>query len=208
MRPIHKRVLILNADYTAWSVTEWQDAIVKVLKFEDKLDEGLQDVDFYKNDYVLTSGGRKLPIPAVCRMINYQRPDKKTLPFSRTNVFIRDKLTCQYCGFNNGTTHGLTYDHVYPRVQWKKEGSVGTPTHWTNIVTACIPCNRRKGGKSLTDSGMTLSREPTKPGSHNHIVGITPWDDIPDEWLLYLPPFYKEMAEQRKARRENSRENS
>lgn len=223
MKSNHKRVLVLNADYTAWSSIDWQRAMAQLYKFhnfgtiqyiDDELEEieydsdvdlseieslnGLQEVDFYKNDYILSTGGVKWPVPAVCRMPVYQKPHSKTVPFSRKNIFIRDALTCQYCGFYDGTTKGLTYDHVYPRSKWKKEGSIGTPTHWENIVTCCIKCNRLKGDLTLKEANMTLLKTPCKPNAANHILGITPWSDIPDEWIPYLPKFYRQMIERRK----------
>ncbi len=58
--------------------------------------------------------------------------------FTRFNVFLRDKFSCQYCGSNEE----LTFDHLLPR-------SKGGQTNWDNVVTACSACNVKKGGKLL-----------------------------------------------------------
>ena len=67
-------------------------------------------------------------------------------------MFLRDKFSCQYCGSGND----LTFDHLIPR-------SHGGETTWENIVTACSPCNVRKGGKSLNDSKMRPYNMPKIP---------------------------------------------
>lgn len=58
----------------------------------------------------------------------------KVPPVSRREVFRRDHHTCQYCG----TTRHLTLDHVIPR-------SKGGTHTWDNVITACGPCNSKKG---------------------------------------------------------------
>jgi len=57
----------------------------------------------------------------------------------RSAVFARDNYTCQYCG-----SHGvrLEADHVIPV-------SLGGETSMGNLKTACFPCNRSKGSKTL-----------------------------------------------------------
>lgn len=73
--------------------------------------------------------------------------------FSKRNVFKRDRHTCQYC---NGQGKELTLDHVLPR-------SKGGQTVWTNIVTACEPCNKKKANMTPEEAGMKLAKKPYKP---------------------------------------------
>nr|WP_290439438.1 HNH endonuclease [Leptolyngbya sp. 'hensonii'] len=49
-----------------------------------------------------------------------------------------DGHACQYCG----STKKLTLDHVIPK-------SKGGLHSWDNVVTACEPCNLKKGDKLL-----------------------------------------------------------
>jgi 5-methylcytosine-specific restriction endonuclease McrA len=50
----------------------------------------------------------------------------------------------------------LTFDHLIPR-------SKGGKTTWDNIVTACAPCNLRKGGKLAEHAKMFPERNPRRP---------------------------------------------
>ena len=69
--------------------------------------------------------------------------------FTRFNVFLRDRFSCQYCGSGDE----LTFDHLLPR-------SKGGQTNWDNVVTHAQTCNVKKGGRLLKYSGMTLNQEP------------------------------------------------
>jgi 5-methylcytosine-specific restriction endonuclease McrA len=173
----HKRVLVLNADFMPHSVISWKRALILTMV------EEVDSVEFY-NDYVLDCKGRKHPVPAVVRLKNYVKKRSKSVPFSRKNVFIRDQMTCQYCGKQHRPSE-LTYDHVVPRSKWNPKN--GTPTHWENIVTCCFSCNQKKNNKSLKECGMKLLREPKRPGYSNQVIGLSPWCVIPDEWMAYLP---------------------
>jgi 5-methylcytosine-specific restriction endonuclease McrA len=94
---------------------------------------------------------------------------------SRQGVFYRDRFTCQYCG---NVTRELTLDHIKPRF---REG-----VHdWHNVVSACIPCNHRKAGRTPMEADMRLRRLPTAPRPnpyylfhHRHLL---------DEWRQFIP---------------------
>lgn len=59
----------------------------------------------------------------------------------RTEVFSRDNHTCQYCGAKNVEIH---CDHIIPICK-------GGGNDMDNLITACEPCNRLKGGKLLEE---------------------------------------------------------
>ncbi|MFM0432359.1 DUF1376 domain-containing protein [Paraburkholderia aspalathi] len=59
----------------------------------------------------------------------------------RAEVFRRDDYTCQYCTERGGR---LEADHVIPV-------SRGGQTALANLATACLPCNRSKGTKLLSE---------------------------------------------------------
>jgi 5-methylcytosine-specific restriction endonuclease McrA len=67
-------------------------------------------------------------------------------------VFLRDRFTCQYCT----AREDLTFDHLIPR-------SKGGQTTWENVVTACAPCNLRKGGKLAREANMAPFEKPFRP---------------------------------------------
>jgi len=92
-------------------------------------------------------------IPSVVVLKDYVKP-RKTVAFTRFNLFLRDEFRCQYCGARGD----LTFDHVIPRAH-------GGVTSWGNVVAACSPCNLRKGSKSLAQMGMHLRKPPRQPAS-------------------------------------------
>src|SRR4051794_29424458 len=127
----HWPVLVLNADcrplsYYPLSLWSWQDAIKAVFL------ERVNIVSEY--DRVVRSPSHELRLPSVVSLKTYVKP-ARTPAFTRFNVFLRDRFTCQYCGADND----LTFDHLVPR-------SKGGHTTWDNVVTACSSCNLLKGG--------------------------------------------------------------
>ena len=126
------KCLVLNADYTAMSIIRWQTALTLIYKYQDKPWLGVSVVDYYKDEFVLATNGHRYPIPAVIVKNKYLRMSTRKVPFSRKHIFVRDKLTCMYCG-GVFPPKELTFDHVIPRDLWKEPG---TPTNWNNIVTA------------------------------------------------------------------------
>lgn len=94
------------------------------------------------------------PTPKIVRLARYvvTRWRYTSGPrWSRVGVMKRDDYTCGYCG-----GRATTVDHVMPRAR-------GGKNSWKNTVAACVPCNQRKGDRTLTESGMTLRTTPTSP---------------------------------------------
>jgi 5-methylcytosine-specific restriction endonuclease McrA len=56
-------------------------------------------------------------------------------------VFERDKFTCAYCGKTGGK---IEVDHIVPI-------SKGGSNHLSNLVTACVKCNRQKKDKTIDE---------------------------------------------------------
>jgi hypothetical protein len=57
---------------------------------------------------------------------------------------------------------------------------------WENIVTACKPCNQRKGGRTPLQASMQLIRKPKQPNwlpTASLQMGIT---RTPERWKIYL----------------------
>jgi 5-methylcytosine-specific restriction endonuclease McrA len=99
--------------------------------------------------------GRVVRIPRVVVLVAYDRVPRRNVRFSRRNIFVRDRNTCQYCGKLFPSSE-LNLDHVVPRSQ-------GGKTSWENIVCSCIPCNKRKGGNRPAETGMRLVSAPRAP---------------------------------------------
>ena len=140
--------LVLNADYRPLSyyplsLWSWQDSIKSV--FLDRV----SIVSYYER--VIRSPSFSMKLPSVIALKTYIRPQSNP-NFTRFNVFLRDKFSCQYCGSKNE----LTFDHLLPR-------SKGGKTDWDNVVTACSACNVKKGGRLLSKSGMRRNQKPYQP---------------------------------------------
>ena len=99
--------------------------------------------------------------------------------FSRWEVFHRDNYICQYCGKQ---TQDLKIDHVIPR----SHGGLHT---WVNMVTACLVCNRKKGGCTLKESNLKLSRIPKEPPNSAYFIYGRHIDQF-SEWEPFLIGWY------------------
>jgi hypothetical protein len=188
----NNKCLVLNADYTPLSIIGWGKAIIWHMRYINNPKYGIEIIDFYKNDYINGVNNKKYPIPCIAKTKRFFRSTSYTVTFSRKNIFVRDNHTCQYCG-NKFSINNLTYDHVIPKSQWNYDA--GSPTSWTNIVTACVNCNRKKGSRTPKQANMPLINLPIKPQKTqkylpiaHHLFKIK--DEIPEEWLVYLPESY------------------
>jgi len=94
-----------------------------------------------------------MKIPSVIALRQYVKPSEFPA-FTRFNLFLRDRFSCQYCG----SGQHLTFDHVIPR-------RLGGKTTWENIATACAPCNMKKGGRTPQQAHMQLQVKPIRPTS-------------------------------------------
>lgn len=165
--------LVLNADYRPLSyfplsLWPWQEVVKAV--FLDRV-EVISTYDQY-----VRSPSFEMKLPSVISLREYVSQDRPPA-FTRFNVFLRDGFACQYCG----APEDLTFDHLIPR-------SKGGRTTWENIVTACGPCNLRKGGRLIREANMHLPRRPRRPSTHElQAMGRRfPPNFLHESWLDYL----------------------
>lgn len=162
-------VLVLNATYEPLNVVSVRRAVVLLLKEKAELVEAAEAR--------LRAEHIEVPVPLVIRLVTYVKvPRRFDLPLSRRTVLSRDNYTCQYCGDQPGKAE-LTIDHVLPR-------SRGGAHMWENVVTACSPCNRRKGGRTPAEAGMALRREPFRP--RYIAVALLGHAEVREVWEKYL----------------------
>ena len=166
------RSLLLNASYEPLRVITWQRAVVLLVK--DKV-EVLASYDRTIRGVRVT-----LDMPSVLRLLNRVRLARRghQVPFSRSNIYLRDKYQCQYCS-RRFHSSALTFDHVIPVSQ-------GGRKIWENIVTCCIDCNRRKGGKTPRQAGLPLMRPPRRPASLPAQAIVYGMNEVPSSWQDYL----------------------
>lgn len=160
------QTLVLDKYYRPHRVTSWLRATHLLLA---------NKVDVLENYNAEIRPG--MPMPAVvrlsCTIPNYM----KSIRFTRANVWLRDKYTCQYCGKHCRASQ-LTYDHVVPRFY-------GGKTEWSNITSACHRCNNRKANRTPEEAGMKLLSVPQKP-QYLPLKATLNLDTIPEQWTYWI----------------------
>lgn len=160
---LNSGVLVLNRSYLPIHVTSVRRAFSLVYQqvarvvnehYETFDFEGWSRLELNGHDRIGTSSGA-IAVPRVIVLTTFDRVPRRHVRYSRVNVFARDKFTCQYCGERPHRSR-LNLDHVIPR-------SLGGRTTWENVVTSCVDCNRRKGGRTPEQARLRLCRPPTRP---------------------------------------------
>ena len=157
-------VLVLNRTFFPIHITTLKRAFCMLYSGIAKAVDGqYQTFDFESwsqlsaaiHDETIGVVGRIIRIPRVVVLTAYDKLPQRHIRFSRLNILIRDRHTCQYCGLRLARLQ-LNLDHVIPR-------SRGGQTTWENVVASCHICNRRKGGRVPEEAGLTLIRRPFRP---------------------------------------------
>ena len=108
-------------------------------------------------------------LPSVIRLLRYIRIKRRFdyVPFSRANIYARDDIRASTAGRRSRLPE-LTFDHLVPVAQ-------GGRKDWENIVTCCITCNRKKGGRTPRRgraAGHPHARRPTRAPTIRIMVGL------------------------------------
>jgi len=166
-----ENVIVLNSDYSFMGNIDWRRSIV--LLYQGKA-ETIKETDKIIHNHDRT---HTFIVPKIIRLIKYvTQVFKNKIPYSKTNIFIRDDYTCQYCGVK--LEHNkCTVDHVVPKC---KNGK----STWENCVTSCKICNNIKGDIDLKDFKYSLKRTPEQPtiSEFTRIKSKTLIDDLKDLW--------------------------
>ncbi len=165
-----KPSLLLNATFEPIGIISWRKAIL--LTFLGKAEV------VHAYEQVVHAISTSMKLPAVLRLTRYVKYRRNEVKFTRRNIYVRDKYRCQYCG-KTFEPKDLTYDHVIPR-------SRGGKTTWTNVVTCCHSCNRKKGDRTPKEAHMRLLAKPKEPRWHPMIHFTMDTQQVPSSWLDYL----------------------
>ena len=166
---INLPVLVVNQNYQPLNICRVRRAVVLLYQGKaEMLENG--SVFIHSANYIF-------PLPSVIRLAYMIKRPWLERKLTRLEVFNRDKYTCQYCGKE---THQLTLDHIIPRYQ-------GGEHVWGNVVSACIPCNRRKAGRTPEQAGMRLLNHPSRPRSSIPFYVPYHYLQTRNEWQKYLP---------------------
>jgi 5-methylcytosine-specific restriction endonuclease McrA len=130
------------------------------------------------DDDVLPIVGGALRVPRVLHLRRYERMRRPAIRLTRRNLMLRDGHQCQYCA-RRPPVRDLNIDHVVPR-------SRGGPNSWENLVTACRPCNLRKGRRTPDEAGMRLIRAPVVPRWSTSVQLLLGTPSLFKEWDPFL----------------------
>jgi 5-methylcytosine-specific restriction endonuclease McrA len=132
-----EHVLLLNASFEPLNVIGWRRAVKLVVLEKAEIIE--------VSDREVRSVSTTVPVPSVVRLTSFVRfaDAKRSFPAATST---RATIIAASIARTRPSAHELTCDHVIPR-------SRGGRTDWSNIVTCCVSCNRRKG-----------AARPPKPG--------------------------------------------
>jgi len=165
---VNSAVLVLNQNYEPLNVCPARRAVVLLYRGKaELLENGRGEI---------RSAHQAFPLPSVIRLVYLIKRNRAQRRLSRLEVFSRDRFVCQYCGRQ---TRQLTLDHVIPRY-------LGGQHVWENLVSACIPCNHRKAGRTPEQARMSLIRQPRAPTGHGYLI---PYHYLRhhQEWHKYVP---------------------
>ena len=167
-----KDCLILNGDgrplsYFPLSSVDWKTAVKLVIT---------RNVIIIKEheDWIVRSPSTSFKVPSIVMLRKFHKFSKK-VKFSRSNVFLRDMFTCQYCN-DVFEKKELTIDHLIPK-------SKGGITSWENVTTSCKGCNNKKGNSDLKP--LTTPKKPTlKHMMRSYLDSSYNFKD--EEWTKYI----------------------
>lgn len=178
-----RSTLVLNASYTPLNNVPAKRAVNLLL---NGTASSLVD-----SPVTFQSADVEIPVPYVIlrkEQIKENFLFSTRVPFTRYGMYARDSFTCAYCGFvgykdGKYIKDSLTIDHVVPQAH-------GGETSFLNCVTACRPCNARKGSKTLHQLGWTLNKPLVNATRFEHLFSYAPVEQEGREsWLEYLSMF-------------------
>jgi 5-methylcytosine-specific restriction endonuclease McrA len=167
------RVLLLNQTYEPLGTVSVARAVI--MTFKDTV-----TVEEFDGQRVLRSARAEFRVPSVIRRRTYinVRRRQEASGMKRLRIYMRDKFRCQYCGEKKAAGQ-LTLDHILPR----SRGGDNSPV---NIVTACVPCNNRKGDRTPALARMPLLTSQSALRVKLERVVLCHYAEARAEWRKYL----------------------
>jgi 5-methylcytosine-specific restriction endonuclease McrA len=145
--------LALNSSFEPLTMVPLRRALRLVI-------DGKAEIVEADDERLVRSERMSYPRPAVIRLKAFVHvPRRFRRQVTNTFLFARDQYQCQYCGRTSAELkprETLTRDHVVPI-------SRGGSNEWTNVVTACSPCNTRKANHMPSEIGMRPLHAPVEP---------------------------------------------
>jgi 5-methylcytosine-specific restriction endonuclease McrA len=161
-----QRVLLLDNSFYPVDIISWEKAITYVI--QNKVDV----LDFY--DFFISSPNKKHQLPKVIRL--HSKHKRTLLKPSSRKIKKRDNNRCAYCG-DHFDDKELSVDHIIPKASGK------TINTWKNLITACLKCNMKKGGRTPLQASMDLLFIPRTVFSPISYIIKHDEKDVFREWL-------------------------
>ena len=176
---LSRPVLVLDAGYQPVNVVNLKRAVTLVCKGKAVVLQADAQQLLRAERYVLECPRViRLLVAVAHKVYRFFR-----IRLSKRNLMARDGWRCQYCGSRE---RPLTIDHVVPRSRFPA-GRGRLVDTWENCVTACLPCNIRKGNRTPREAGMTLLARPGRPRWSLSFLARRRWGDVDDAtWRQYL----------------------
>jgi len=169
--------LALNASFEPLAVLPIRRALRLVI-------DGKAEVLEVDHARIFHSERHTFSAPSVIRLVRFVHvPRRFRRQVTNTFLFARDGYRCQYCGKHRSQLRGrefLTRDHITPV-------SKGGDNTWHNVVTACSPCNNRKGNHLPEEVGMHPLHPPHEP---NYVELVWAVRKITPAQAKYIRMFY------------------
>lgn len=167
--PVCEVVNVEDGRYVSYTFEDWCELSDFRLEFEADQHDWVRTVHF------------QVAVPRIIRVLTYNRMPKQQVKLNRRNIYARDGNKCQYCG-KRFSTQELSLDHVKPRSQ-------GGINSWANVVCCCVRCNVKKGGRTPSQAGMKLIKEPVRP-RRSPVINISLSRSKYSSWQQFLDHAY------------------
>ncbi len=172
-RPAMGDTLVLDVACIPLGRVRWRRALALLRKNKAVVIEEYED-------WTVHSATVEIKVPSIIKLIAKFLGGRKGVKFSRQNIYIRDRGTCQYC-MKKVPMPKMTLDHVIPRAK-------GGKTTWENTVIACQSCNIKKACRTPEEAYMYLTKVPNKPKSLGDSIRFTIMfkPGMPESWREWL----------------------
>ena len=151
------KVLKLSAQGLPQSWITLEQAVIHYAAAEVRWESGGQIARFRGGYNAITGEQSVISVNSIIgtRGVSGINPFDLKPSLTNSKLFARDRNVCAYCG---GHFHeeDLTREHIVP---FARNGQ----NHWMNVVTACRPCNHRKGPRTPEQAHMPLLYAPYVP---------------------------------------------
>jgi 5-methylcytosine-specific restriction endonuclease McrA len=187
--------LVLNRNYFAIQITGWRRALSLVYADQAAVvDEEYRLYDFETwralsreigehPEGLIRTPTFSIAVPEVILLKGYDRLPPLRVKFTRRNIYEHYDSRCCYCG-RRFPTSAINLEHIVPK-------SRGGRSDWSNVVTACIACNTRKGNRLPDEAGMTLLIKPHRPRWRGPAsLFFRPGLRIRASWQKFIDSFY------------------